>query len=58
MKPAYAKPPLTPIKSFAEHHALLPKGVKLAAEDVFSRQLHCSPRAFLIPLFKDKPRSV
>ena len=25
------------VKSFAEHHALLPKGIKLAAEDVFSR---------------------
>jgi topoisomerase-4 subunit B len=25
------------VKSFCEHHALLPKGVKLAAEDVFSR---------------------
>ena len=28
---------LDAIKSFSEHHALLPKGVKLAAEDVFPR---------------------
>ncbi|MCL2075804.1 MAG: DNA topoisomerase IV subunit B [Betaproteobacteria bacterium] len=27
---------LDAVKSFSEHHALLPKGVKLAAEDVFS----------------------
>ncbi|MEO8410310.1 MAG: ATP-binding protein, partial [Propionivibrio sp.] len=40
------------VKSFAEHHALLPKGVKLAAEDVFSRASYVLAARVLDPSFQ------
>ena len=40
------------IKSFAEHRALLPKGVKLAAEDVFSRASYVLAARVLDPSFQ------
>ncbi|MDR0576584.1 MAG: type IIA DNA topoisomerase subunit B [Candidatus Accumulibacter sp.] len=40
------------VKSFAEHRALLPKGVKLAAEDVFSRLSFVLAARVLDPSFQ------
>ncbi|MDR1934384.1 MAG: DNA topoisomerase IV subunit B [Candidatus Accumulibacter sp.] len=40
------------VRSFAEHHALLPKGVKLAAEDVFSRLSFVLAARVLDPSFQ------
>jgi topoisomerase-4 subunit B len=40
------------VKSFAEHRALLPKGVKLAAEDVFSRASYVLAARVLDPSFQ------
>ena len=40
------------VKSFAEHHALLPKGIKLAAEDVFSRLSYVLAARLLDPSFQ------
>ena len=40
------------IKSFAEHHALLPKGIKLAADDVFSRASYVLAARVLDPSFQ------
>ena len=44
------------IKSFAEHHALLPKGVKLAAEDVFSRASYVLAARVLDPSFQGQTK--
>jgi len=44
------------IKSFAEHHALLPKGVKLAAEDVFSRISFVLAARVLDPSFQGQTK--
>ena len=40
------------VKNFSEHHALLPKGVKLAAEDVFSRLSYVLAARLLDPSFQ------
>ncbi len=40
------------VKTFAEHRALLPKGVKLAAEDVFSRASYVLAARVLDPSFQ------
>ena len=40
------------VKSFAEHRALLPKGIKLAAEDVFSRASYVLAARVLDPSFQ------
>ena len=40
------------VRCFAEHHALLPKGVKLAAEDVFSRLSYVLAARLLDPSFQ------
>ncbi|MDR0441320.1 MAG: type IIA DNA topoisomerase subunit B, partial [Candidatus Accumulibacter sp.] len=40
------------VRSFAEHHALLPKGVRLAAEDVFSRLSFVLAARVLDPSFQ------
>ncbi|MCX8145709.1 MAG: DNA topoisomerase IV subunit B [Azovibrio sp.] len=47
---------LDAIKSFAEHHALLPKGVKLAAEDVFSRASFVLAARLLDPSFQGQTK--
>ncbi|WP_303783706.1 DNA topoisomerase IV subunit B [Azovibrio restrictus] len=47
---------LEAIKSFAEHHALLPKGVKLAAEDVFSRASFVLAARLLDPSFQGQTK--
>jgi topoisomerase-4 subunit B len=47
---------LDAIKSFAEHHALLPKGVKLAAEDVFSRASFVLAARVLDPSFQGQTK--
>ena len=44
------------VKSFAEHHALLPKGVKLAAEDVFSRASYVLAARVLDPSFQGQTK--
>ena len=44
------------VKGFAEHRALLPKGVKLAAEDVFSRASYVLAARVLDPSFQARPR--
>ena len=44
------------VKSFAEHHALLPKGVKLAAEDVFSRLSFVLAARVLDPSFQGQTK--
>ncbi len=44
------------IKSFAEHRALLPKGVKLAAEDVFSRASYVLAARVLDPSFQGQTK--
>ena len=40
------------VKNFSEHHALLPKGVKLTAEDVFSRLSYVLAARLLDPSFQ------
>ncbi len=47
---------LEAIRSFAEHHALLPKGVKLAAEDVFSRASFVLAVRMLDPSFQGQTK--
>jgi topoisomerase-4 subunit B len=47
---------LDAIRSFAEHHALLPKGVKLAAEDVFSRASFVLAVRMLDPSFQGQTK--
>ncbi len=47
---------LDAIKGFAEHHALLPKGVKLAAEDVFSRASFVLAARVLDPSFQGQTK--
>lgn len=44
------------VKSFCEHHALLPKGVKLAAEDVFSRMSFVLATRMLDPSFQGQTK--
>jgi topoisomerase-4 subunit B len=44
------------IKSFAEHRALLPKGVKLAADDVFSRLSFVLAARVLDPSFQGQTK--
>ena len=44
------------IKSFAEHHALLPKGIKLAADDVFSRVSFVLAARVLDPSFQGQTK--
>ena len=44
------------IKSFAEHHALLPKGIKLAADDVFSRASYVLAARVLDPSFQGQTK--
>jgi topoisomerase-4 subunit B len=44
------------IKSFAEHHALLPKGIKLAADDVFSRLSFVLAARVLDPSFQGQTK--
>ncbi len=40
------------VKAFAEHHALLPKGIKIVAEDVFSRANFMLAARVLDPAFQ------
>jgi topoisomerase-4 subunit B len=47
---------LDAVKSFAEHHALLPKGVKLAAEDVFARANFILAARVLDPSFQGQTK--
>ncbi|MBL8397690.1 MAG: DNA topoisomerase IV subunit B [Candidatus Accumulibacter sp.] len=47
---------LDAIRSFAEHHTLLPKGVKLAAEDVFSRASFVLAVRMLDPSFQGQTK--
>ena len=44
------------VKSFAEHRALLPKGIKLAAEDVFSRMSFVLAARMLDPSFQGQTK--
>jgi topoisomerase-4 subunit B len=44
------------IKSFAEHRALLPKGIKLAADDVFSRLSYVLAARVLDPSFQGQTK--
>ena len=44
------------VKGFAEHRALLPKGVKLAAEDVFSRLSYVLAARVLDPSFQGQTK--
>ena len=44
------------IKNFAEHRTLLPKGVKLAAEDVFSRASYVLAARVLDPSFQGQTK--
>ncbi|MBS1228272.1 MAG: topoisomerase subunit [Proteobacteria bacterium] len=44
------------VKGFAEHRALLPKGVKLAAEDVFSRASYVLAARVLDPSFQGQTK--
>ena len=44
------------VKGFAEHHALLPKGVKLAAEDIFSRASYVLAARVLDPSFQGQTK--
>ena len=44
------------VKGFAEHHALLPKGVKLAADDVFSRVSFVLAARVLDPSFQGQTK--
>lgn len=47
---------LDAVKSFAEHHALLPKGVKLAAEDVAARLSFILAARLLDPSFQGQTK--
>ncbi|MBE2258977.1 MAG: type IIA DNA topoisomerase subunit B [Candidatus Accumulibacter sp.] len=47
---------LDAVKSFADHHALLPKGIKLAAEDVFSRASFVLAVRMLDPSFQGQTK--
>ncbi|MBK7675805.1 DNA topoisomerase IV subunit B [Accumulibacter sp.] len=47
---------LDAIRSFAEHHALLPKGIKLAAEDVFARASFVLAVRMLDPSFQGQTK--
>ncbi len=47
---------LDAVKGFAEHHALLPKGIKLAAEDVFSRASYVLAARVLDPSFQGQTK--
>jgi len=47
---------LDAVKSFAEHHALLPKGVKISAEDVFSRASFVLAARLLDPSFQGQTK--
>ncbi|HMV05912.1 MAG TPA: DNA topoisomerase IV subunit B [Accumulibacter sp.] len=47
---------LDAIRSFAEHHALLPKGVKLAGEDVFARASFVLAVRMLDPSFQGQTK--
>ncbi|MDR2165047.1 MAG: type IIA DNA topoisomerase subunit B [Zoogloeaceae bacterium] len=47
---------LEAVKSFSEHHALLPKGVKLIAEDVFSRMNFVLAARMLDPSFQGQTK--
>ena len=40
------------VRSFAEHHAMLPRGIRLAAEDVFSRASFILSARMLDPAFQ------
>ncbi len=44
------------IKSFAEHHALLPKGIKLTADDVFNRASYVLAARVLDPSFQGQTK--
>ena len=44
------------VKSFAEHRALLPKGIKLAADDVFSRASYVLAARVLDPSFQGQTK--
>lgn len=44
------------IKSFAEHHTLLPKGIKLAADDVFARMSFVLAAKILDPAFQGQTK--
>jgi len=44
------------VKSFAEHHALLPKGIKLAADDVFARASYVLAARVLDPSFQGQTK--
>ena len=44
------------LKSFAEHHALIPEGVKLAADDVFSRASYVLAARVLDPSFQGQTK--
>ena len=44
------------VKSFAEHHALLPKGIKLAADDVFARVSFVLAARVLDPSFQGQTK--
>ena len=44
------------VKSFAEHHALLPKGIKLAADDVFARISFVLAARVLDPSFQGQTK--
>lgn len=47
---------LEAVKSFAEHHTLLPKGVRLIAEDVFSRMSFVLAVRMLDPSFQGQTK--
>jgi topoisomerase-4 subunit B len=47
---------LDALKNFAEHHALLPKGIRLVAEDVFSRMNFVLAARFLDPSFQGQTK--
>jgi topoisomerase-4 subunit B len=47
---------LEAIKNFAEHHALLPKGIKLTAEDVFARASFVLAARLLDPSFQGQTK--
>ena len=44
------------VKAFAEHHALIPKGIKLAGEDVFSRASYVLAARVLDPSFQGQTK--
>jgi topoisomerase-4 subunit B len=47
---------LEAVKNFAEHHALLPKGIRLVAEDVFSRMSFVLAARILNPSFQGQTK--